>query len=337
MVIGAHQYIQSPLNATYEILSFSKMLRCIIKMSFSMESNCTTGKSLTLEAKIRPTRFLTRGRINSVVSALNKDHDSSKIIARRISREKFLEFIQNPDNDDLEKDIRMSFVTTDGIDCKMDSEVYGNILLIELTESQVHSRTKTQLTNQIVSQHGLAAYLCTQPEFRCDFAGIISKRSDNSIFPFRGGNTWPTLVVEVAYKHEDYETLQSELLEWISSCTEVEIAIGIKIDDFRRFSTGEYAGHVRMRALLYRKNQVRNNVRINPTRNGLNAWYDPELLIEFGTDVVQTGLMFSFPVAYLFVYMRNPLALAVQNLIGNNAQITIDLDHLRDVIIDNLV
>jgi hypothetical protein len=297
--------------------------------------NTVAALAISKNRNCNSARHLTREKILAVKTDLIENAAASKIICTRISKESFLEFISDPDNYDLEQDVRMKFVATDVLDCKIDSDTYGKVWLIELTESRVHKVTKLKFMSQIIAQHNLEPHLMAETELRCDFAGIISKRSDNAIFPRRGGNLWPTIVLEVAYKNESYETLQSELLEWISSCTEVELAVGIKIDDHRSLPLGQsYAGHVRMRVLLYRRNQIRNNIHMYPTKNGLNAWYDPESVIEFGTDIPQHGLTLCFPIACLFAAMQNPPALAIQNLIANNTDAIIDLDDIRDVIME---
>jgi hypothetical protein len=122
------------------------------------------------------------------------------------------------------------------------------------------------------------------------------------------GDTFPTLVLEVAFENESAPVLLEELALWVSAATSVQVAIGIKL----------YPVSKKLRAIMFRR---------------ATAGAGPEFNEEFGVGVVYpaAGLFLTFPVSDLFAnFPLAQCAPTVQASINAGDDIRTDLSIVRD-------
>ena len=199
-------------------------------------------------------------------------------------------------------------------------EIVGDLVATEFP-SHVHEHTAGNFLDQLSDALRNAGCIDLQraASIRCR-VGRISKEPDGSLTPrgLRVGGTvksatsddlpFPNLILEVAFKNESMGKLIQELKTWMSTCTSVQVAIGIKI--FERQANGTR----RMLILVFRR--------------GSRA---PEQQVEFGTDIGSAaGRVVSIRLADLYHGVALPAGAAV------DASFDVDMEALQAVILENL-
>jgi hypothetical protein len=262
---------------------------------------------------------------------LKRKTTTNVVIAKGVSKEEYLGFLLNHDNHDIKTEVRMEFVEKE-----KNSQKTGEVLIIELTNTRLHKFLNPYLESRLRLQHQLCYHLYGLPHIRRSQAHV-TKTADYSLFRLdqHMDKDWPVLVLEIAYKYEDFETLQSQLLEWLSDLTTVEVAIGIMVEDFRKPRNGApRSSKVRMRALLYtRRNNRLQNTPPEKTYNGLTPWFHSEAYLEFGTRVPRIDkdrrpLNIKFPLSDLFAGVAE-VPTECREAMGNGAMITFDLQEMH--------
>ncbi|KAG7390052.1 hypothetical protein PHYPSEUDO_009014 [Phytophthora pseudosyringae] len=119
-------------------------------------------------------------------------------------------------------------------------------------------------------------------------------------------NTYPNLVVEVAYKHESWQNLLEKLRRWMRPATSVQIAIGVQV------------GLIRRRITVMRR-KVSFNYKGGEEHHFLSEVVD----FDFGH-----GHEIRFPLSALFFGVALPDALGGQD----DTEIVLDLVELREAI-----
>jgi hypothetical protein len=267
---------------------------------------------------------------------LKADLESSFVISDSISLAAVIAFL---DHESSNLPVRIKFIgPSSDQESKVDFDAIGKLIIEELTESQPHLQIKLWF---LMCFYGNNQVKCAM-EFRCNL-GAMLKIADVAVVPRRAvagsngvldngfGKASPNVVLEVAYKNETLAELVEELLNWLCVCgfLSVQVAIGIKIDKIS-------ASDVRMKALVYRRNNQANPQLSKITVAGLNHYFDADQEIDFGTNFVnRAGLSIHFPQAELyFGVAASDIPQSIQALIASNGDVVLPLDLLHDNIMD---
>jgi hypothetical protein len=318
------------------------------------ETSIATSVSVSASKRRVPLRKLMERELREKLNELIADPSAGCLVIANMTFSTFQRFLQ--EQEDIEDDqpgilseCRLRYAPEDFGMWKRfqnkeitSNEVFGDLIVVELVQSEVHKRCKDFFSNWISSQYNLASHYNSSKEVRMVISGF-EVRVDGGAYPnhhtannqvFESGfGLFPNVIWQVAYKHETEDELAYELLDCLSDATSIQVAIGVKIDDQRT----RMPGFVKMIAMVYRRNQVRNLAPdFQMTPNGLSLVYDAEQVVEFGTNIaagIRANSAISFPLQDLF-FGSAVIPNEIQALIASNTQIVFLLSHLHNLVME---